>query len=626
MLASIMNTGAYPYILSYGYDSVGNVISRAIDSSTNTETTAYDGLGRVTQVTNVLGTFNYTPYNATNLVASISYPNGQTVSYSYYPSGASNERLQTITNHGPVTDGTLSQFSYAYSPAGDITSWTQQADSNTPVVYGLGYDGADELLSAVETSSTGGTALDTYTCRYDPAGNRLGQQMAVSGTSFVTSSQYNGLNQVTSVSGTSGLMLAISGSLSEPGIVQMSGSSGPIVDTDANNNFTVVVPVSTGSNNIPITATASGTTATQTTGTLSFNVAGGTPVGNFTYDANGNLTSDGIQNYVWDAADRLVQIWYGTVGSSASTTMNYDGLGRRVQIIETGSSGNVTSTKNLIWDGMTIREERNATNAVTKMYFDNGVQIGGSNYFYTRDHLRSIRELTDASEVIQARYTYDPSGQQTQLSGTMSADFGFAGLYYHQPSGLNLAAYRAYSAPLGRWISRDPLKDAEMRQGPNLYGYVGNNPVLYFDPLGLCIRLYSAPGFGNPDLSHEFFWSTDENEGVGENGSSGSILGNGVPEGFDPNNTSDPYVVLNTHGLTDRDFLDLAEDNNFSHLNDGPYVPFAHDCHNAAQRVYNRATGYNLNDPFPRVSNWWGATGNLLNGLFGDDDPDNPND
>ena len=154
---------------------VGHVVSRSIiNGGTNTETTAYDGLGRVTQLTNALGTFGYTPYNATNMVAAISYPNGNAVDYGYYTSGASNERLQTINNLGPLTDGTISKITYGYNPAGDITSWTQQADSSTPVVYAFGYDGAKELLSAVKTSSTGGAALDTYGYQYDPAGNRLG--------------------------------------------------------------------------------------------------------------------------------------------------------------------------------------------------------------------------------------------------------------------------------------------------------------------------------------------------------------------------------------------------------------------------------------------------------------------
>ena len=117
------------------------------------------------------------------------------------------------------------------------------------------------------------------------------------------------------------------------------------------------------------------------------------------------------------------------------------------------------------------------------MYFANGVQIGGTNFYYTHDHLGSIREVTTGtSPTVEAQYVYDPYGQQTQLSGTMSADFGYTGLYIHQPSGLNLAPYRAYSALLGRWISRDPLGEAG---GINLYGYVSNSPVRFVDPWGL---------------------------------------------------------------------------------------------------------------------------------------------
>jgi len=38
---------------------------------------------------------------------------------------------------------------------------------------------------------------------------------------------------------------------------------------------------------------------------------------------------------------------------------------------------------------------------------------------------------------------------------------------------------------LRSWISRDPLDNAEMSQGPNLYAYVLNNPLRYVDPTGL---------------------------------------------------------------------------------------------------------------------------------------------
>jgi len=59
---------------------------------------------------------------------------------------------------------------------------------------------------------------------------------------------------------------------------------------------------------------------------------------------------------------------------------------------------------------------------------------------------------------------------------------GFTGHYYHQPSGLHLALYRAYDADLGRWLSRDPIAE---NAGINLYSYVVNDPVSLWDPLGL---------------------------------------------------------------------------------------------------------------------------------------------
>jgi hypothetical protein len=44
-----------------------------------------------------------------------------------------------------------------------------------------------------------------------------------------------------------------------------------------------------------------------------------------------------------------------------------------------------------------------------------------------------------------------------------------------------LALYRAYSAPLGRWLSRDPISEAG---GINLYAYIQNSPVEYADSTG----------------------------------------------------------------------------------------------------------------------------------------------
>jgi RHS repeat-associated protein len=145
------------------------------------------------------------------------------------------------------------------------------------------------------------------------------------------------------------------------------------------------------------------------------------------------------------------------------------------------------------WDGRHIREERDTNGVVTKRFFAQGVQlVTGTNaglYYYTRDHLGSIRELTDVGGNIRARYAYDPFGRKTRLSGDLDADFGFGGMLWATEANLYVTHFRAYDPNLGRWLSRDPLRGAEARQGPNLYAYVGNEPVSRSDPSGLAPTL-----------------------------------------------------------------------------------------------------------------------------------------
>jgi RHS repeat-associated protein len=73
------------------------------------------------------------------------------------------------------------------------------------------------------------------------------------------------------------------------------------------------------------------------------------------------------------------------------------------------------------------------------------------------------------------------TGRRTKVCGDVDADFGYTGHFFHAPSALHLAPRRAYDAAVGRWISKDPINS----QGPNLYAYARNNPLRFFDPLGL---------------------------------------------------------------------------------------------------------------------------------------------
>src|SRR4029453_8257203 len=113
-----------------------------------------------------------------------------------------------------------------------------------------------------------------------------------------------------------------------------------------------------------------------------------------TTDANGNLTSDGTNTYQWDAENRPIQINYPGTGNN--TQITYDGLGRWVKI-EEHTAGSLTSTKQLIWCGNQLCEERDGTGAVTRQFFDWGAKVGGHTYFYLKDHLGNIIGVTDAN-------------------------------------------------------------------------------------------------------------------------------------------------------------------------------------------------------------------------------------
>ena len=200
----------------------------------------------------------------------------------------------------------------------------------------------------------------------------------------------------------------------------------------------------------------------------------------YSWGTNGNMINDGgNQTLEWDAANRLVAINY--TGTTNRSEFTYDGLSRPVKIVEkTGNT--VNSTKKFVWDGISIAEERNNSNSVTRRHFVQGVMISGAPMYYLRDHLGSIREMTSSTGAINARYDYDPYGNRTTIPGGQNADFGFTGFYLHSGSSLNFSHTREYDAVAARWLSRDPIGEGG---GLNLYGYVGGNPISMVDPLGL---------------------------------------------------------------------------------------------------------------------------------------------
>jgi len=203
-----------------------------------------------------------------------------------------------------------------------------------------------------------------------------------------------------------------------------------------------------------------------------------------TWDTVGNLTSDGPRTYTWDAENRLVGIGYPAQPGKA-TAFAYDGLGRRVAITETPPGGGTPVTTSYLWCGDTLCQARDGSNATTRSYYDEGEFVPGAPgqpYYYGIDQLGSVRRAFASASSAPA-FNYDPYG--VPLSGPApTTDFGFAGLFNHTASGLNLTLYRAYDPVAGRWLSRDPIGE-EGDPSSNLYPYVAGNTPNMIDPLGL---------------------------------------------------------------------------------------------------------------------------------------------
>ena len=177
----------------------------------------------------------------------------------------------------------------------------------------------------------------------------------------------------------------------------------------------------------------------------------------FAYDDNGNLLSNGARTFEWDARDRLTAI----VSGNRRSEFSYDGFDRRVRIVEK-KNGVVVSDVWLLWCGADICEQRAVdagTSVPQKRFFGFGEVDEELAYFYTRDHLGSVRRMTDTAGTVVASYDYDPYGRTVASIGEAMASFGYAGYYVHAPSGLHLTYYRAYDPDLGRWLSRDPLEE-----------------------------------------------------------------------------------------------------------------------------------------------------------------------
>lgn len=177
--------------IAYSYDKLGRIISRSINGVAATLT--YDDLGRPTQVTNALGAFTFGFEGTTSRLNALGLPNGMTTAFSYFDA-TQQHRLKEIHHHAS-SGATVSKFGYTYDAFGQIKTWTQQIDVQSPNTYAFQYDAVGQLLDAKLTGPNG-DLFKQFLYGYDAAGNRTSEEK--DGQS--TSSTFNNGNQLVRLS------------------------------------------------------------------------------------------------------------------------------------------------------------------------------------------------------------------------------------------------------------------------------------------------------------------------------------------------------------------------------------------------------------------------------------------
>jgi RHS repeat-associated protein len=426
------------------------------------------------------------------------------VTYAYDAKG----RFETITGTGLPSGGVVYE---RLKDNGTVVSELiekyeyRDGSSNVPTVL-RSYEPDRDLLTSVENQA--GSPLATvskYTYRNDALGRR--QDVVYTGSAFAQNHLfkwgYNSRSELTTADRHQGTT---------------PDSPGTQYTTQGAFDFAYDAIGNRGSFQLD-----GGTATTYTRNEVNQYEATANPTESFTYDDDGNLTTDGTIRYEWDAENRLIamqSVITPIPEQSLRVEFSYDYMGRRVRMKLLGRwsgewvhlaeeqyvyddwnvvlvlDGNGTAIRKFTW-GLDLSGTVHGAGGIGGLL--SVVETGGSEagpYWYFYDANGNVGQLVKSSDYsLAARYEYDPYGNligpDDDQDGDWQDDAGpyayvnrirfstkmaefYTDLYYY--------GYRYYCPKLGRWLSRDPTGEAG---GPALYLFAESHPTDNIDPIGL---------------------------------------------------------------------------------------------------------------------------------------------
>jgi RHS repeat-associated protein len=140
----------------------------------------------------------------------------------------------------------------------------------------------------------------------------------------------------------------------------------------------------------------------------------------------------------------------------------------------------------------------------TRVNWPDSMVRSGKTYRFLTDWRGSVRAVVDSGTgTVVESIDYDAWGNATVSDSTCAAGavcasfqpFGFAGGLVDRETALVRFGERDYSASVGRWTQKDPVR-FDGRQA-NFYVYVGDDPINRVDPTGrfdwfTCVELEEA--------------------------------------------------------------------------------------------------------------------------------------